>query len=73
MTARPLLSVTGVPVTDPRRTEAGSTVAGEGVLMLTEHEHQVMLDAFLAGDEQRLIRTAQLHRQHLLAGALLGT
>jgi DNA-binding GntR family transcriptional regulator len=36
-------------------------------------EHQVMLDAFLAGDEQRLIRTAQLHRQHLLAGALLGT
>jgi hypothetical protein len=32
-----------------------------------------MLDAFLAGDEQRLIRTAQLHRQHLLAGALLGT
>jgi DNA-binding GntR family transcriptional regulator len=36
-------------------------------------EHQVMLDAFLARDEQRLIEAAELHRQHLLAGALLGT
>jgi DNA-binding GntR family transcriptional regulator len=36
-------------------------------------EHQVMLDAFLAGDEQQLIKAAELHRQHLLAGALLGT
>ena len=35
-------------------------------------EHQVMLDAFLAGDEQRLMQAAALHRQHLLAGALLG-
>ncbi len=36
-------------------------------------EHQVMLDAFLAGDQQQLVDAAALHRQHLLAGALLGT
>jgi DNA-binding GntR family transcriptional regulator len=36
-------------------------------------EHQVMLDAFLAGDEQRLLEAADQHRQHLLAGAQLGT
>jgi DNA-binding GntR family transcriptional regulator len=36
-------------------------------------EHQVMLAAFLAGDEQRLIEAADQHRQHLLAGAQLGT
>jgi DNA-binding GntR family transcriptional regulator len=36
-------------------------------------EHQLMLDAFLGGDEQRLLEAAELHRQHLLAGALLGT
>ncbi len=35
-------------------------------------EHQVMLDAFLAGEEQQLMQAAALHRQHLLAGALLG-
>jgi hypothetical protein len=32
-----------------------------------------MLDAFLAGDERQLVEAAELHRQHLLAGALLGT
>lgn len=36
-------------------------------------EHQVMLDAFLARDQQQLLEAAELHRQHLLAGALLGT
>jgi DNA-binding GntR family transcriptional regulator len=36
-------------------------------------EHRVMLDAFLRGDEQRLADAAEQHRQHLLAGALLGT
>ncbi len=36
-------------------------------------EHQVMLEAFLAGDGQRLIEAAEQHRQHLLAGAQLGT
>jgi DNA-binding GntR family transcriptional regulator len=35
-------------------------------------EHQVMLDAFLAGDRQRLAEATDEHRQHLLAGALLG-
>ena len=36
-------------------------------------QHQVMLDAFLAGDQQQLLEAAEVHRQHLLAGALLGT
>jgi DNA-binding GntR family transcriptional regulator len=35
-------------------------------------EHRVMLDAFLAGDRQRLADAIDQHRQHLLAGALLG-
>ena len=44
--------------------------SGQEVLQV---EHQTMLDAFLAGDEQRLIAAAEQHRQHLLAGAQLGT
>ena len=40
---------------------------------ILQAEHQVMLDAFLAGDEQRLIEAAEQHRRHLLAGAQLGT
>jgi DNA-binding GntR family transcriptional regulator len=35
-------------------------------------EHQVMLDAFLAGDEQRLADATDQHRRHLFAAALLG-
>jgi DNA-binding GntR family transcriptional regulator len=35
-------------------------------------EHQVMLEAFLAGDAQRLADATNQHRQHLLAAALLG-
>ena len=40
---------------------------------ILQAEHQIMLDAFVAGDEQRLIEAAEQHRQHLLAGAQLGT
>ena len=39
---------------------------------ILQAEHQIMLDAFVAGDEQRLIEAAEQHRQHLLAGAQLG-
>ena len=44
--------------------------SGQAILQV---EHQVMLDAYLDGDEQRLIQAAEQHRQHLLAGAQLGT
>ncbi|HEX2063893.1 MAG TPA: GntR family transcriptional regulator [Acidimicrobiales bacterium] len=40
---------------------------------ILQAEHQVMLDAFVSGDEQRLVEAAEQHRQHLLAGAQLGT
>jgi DNA-binding GntR family transcriptional regulator len=40
---------------------------------ILQDEHQVMLEAFLTSDEQRLIEAAELHRRHLLAGAVLGT
>ena len=40
---------------------------------ILQDEHQIMLEAFLTGDEQRLIEAAELHRRHLLAGAVLGT
>jgi DNA-binding GntR family transcriptional regulator len=36
-------------------------------------EHRAMLEAFLTGDADRLIDVAELHRQHLLAGALLAS
>lgn len=37
-----------------------------------QSEHRLMLDAFCAGDQQQLLEVAELHRQHLLAGALIG-
>ncbi|MGR6964009.1 GntR family transcriptional regulator [Geodermatophilus sp. URMC 61] len=51
---------------------AANTLDRSGQEIL-QAEHQVMLDAFVAGDEQRLIQAAEQHRRHLLAGALLGT
>jgi len=35
-------------------------------------EHQLLPHVFLAGDQQQLIEAAELHRQHLLAGAVIG-